>query len=231
MTCGIYKLEFANTDRVYIGQSVNIEVRYSNHLKSFTVRNASKKLLDAYDTYGAPKLNILLECDRVELNDLENSAIQVYNSFHNGFNSQEFAEDVPVLFGENHPGAKYSNAQIEKAFLLLCEGIYTHQQIADMTSISKNMVNHIAIGTCHSWLEGIYSEQYKKLIKSKPASGNSRDRGKIYPQIISPEGIKYTIDNLRAFSREHNLPYSSLNGLVNGRTKNVRGWMLDSITI
>lgn len=229
MTCGIYKLNFNGTNKVYIGQSENIESRYINHIRSFKQNKASKKLQKAYEEFGNPNLETLIECTKDELNDMENNAIQVYDSFHNGFNSQEFAEDVPVLFGENHPGSKYSNEQIEYAFSLLVTHEHTHQEVSDLTGISKYMINHIAIGTCHSWLSVKYPETYALFMKQKPKGGNSKDRGKSYPKVVSPEGIKYSIDNLRGFAREHDLPYSSLNSLVNGRTGHVRGWHLDNV--
>ena len=224
MTIGIYKLTFEGTDRVYIGQSQSIEYRYTQHLNYLKRDVSSKKLQEAYTKYGKPLLVILAECEKEELDSLEDEAIAVYNSFNDGFNSLENARDVPILVGEVHPGSKYSNAQITEAFLLLIESTYTHQQIAEKTGVSKNMVNHIAAGTCHTWLKTTFPEEYSKLIENKPMAGTSKERCKVYPLVKGPEGIIYLIDNLRKFSREHGIPYSSLNSLVNFRTKSTKGW-------
>lgn len=87
MTIGIYRLIFPNTDKCYIGQSVNIERRYMQHLRSFELSSASAKLQNAYNMYGKPKLDILLDSIEVsELDTCENEAIEIFDSFHNGFN-------------------------------------------------------------------------------------------------------------------------------------------------
>jgi hypothetical protein len=224
MTCGIYKLSFKDTNKVYIGQSQNIEYRYRQHLSAFRNGSNSKILQEAYATFGLPSIEVLIEANLSELDDLENNAIEVYESYSNGFNTQQSAGDIPRLVGEEHPGSKYSNYQIEHAFLLLCEKELTHAEIAIQSGVSKNMVNHIAVGTCHSWLSNIYPDEYERMLSLKPAAGDSNTRGKFYPTVVSPNGTLYNISNLRAFSREHNIPYSSLNGLVNQRTDNVRGW-------
>jgi hypothetical protein len=226
MTCGIYKLSFINTNKVYIGQSQCIEYRYKQHLNYLKRNTNSRKLQEAYAFYGAPTLEILVECTIKELDSLENEAIEIFNSVNNGFNSLNKAGDIPIFVGDKHPSSKYSNEQVSYAFKLLVEGMLTHQQISDKTGVSKNMINHIAAGTCHLWLKTIYPEEYNLLEINKPTAGNSKARGKKYPKVISIEGISYDIENLRAFSREHNIPYSSLNSLVNYRTNNVRGWTL-----
>lgn len=226
MTCGIYKLIFNGTDQVYIGQSQNIEYRYSQHLNYLLRGNNSKKLQKAYSEFGTPILEILLECSVSELDELENTAIEIYDSFNNGLNSLESAGDIPRLVGEAHPGSKYTNEAIEAAFILLCTTKLTHKQVAEITGVSKNMVNHIAAGTCHAWLQELHPEKYAELIKNKPIAGTSLERGKMYPPIQDPQGTQYNIVNLREFSRQHNLPYSSLNYLVNGKAKHVKGWVL-----
>ena len=59
MTIGIYRLCFKNTDKCYIGQSTSIELRYKHHLNSFIVKKANPKMMEAYNTYGFPSLEIL----------------------------------------------------------------------------------------------------------------------------------------------------------------------------
>jgi group I intron endonuclease len=231
MTCGIYKLNFTGTEKVYIGQSQNIQERYATHLRTLKNGTASKRLASAYNAYGLPGLEVLLECEKDELNSLESAAIDVYNSYLEGFNSTEFSEELPILSGEEHPGSRYSNTQVEQAFLLLVDKNLTHQKISEITGVSKYMINHIARGGCHLWLSDKYPEEHKALISAKPKAGDSLERGKVYPAVRSPDGVVYNIRNLREFSRTHNIPYSSLNGLVNRRTKQVRGWVLDSVSI
>lgn len=226
MTIGIYKLSFTGTNQVYIGQSQNIEYRYSQHLSYLKRGRNSKKLQIAYIKYGIPNMEVIVECSLEDLDSLENGAIEVYDSFNNGLNSLEEAGYMPILVGENHPGAKYSNEQIAAAFILLVNTELTHQQVADKTGISKNMVNHIAAGTCHVWLQQEFPEEFAMLASRKPKAGTSSERGVIHPKIMSPEGNVYTVDNIRAFGREHSLPYSSLVYFITGQRKNMRGWSI-----
>jgi group I intron endonuclease len=99
MTSGIYKLKFEGTSKVYIGQSVNIEKRFKEHIRSLKNRTSAKKLLSGFDTFGHPSIVILEECkDKDLMSLLENSYIQTYESFVSGFNSLEHAEDTPISF-------------------------------------------------------------------------------------------------------------------------------------
>ena len=68
MSKGIYLLRFKGTDKVYIGQSLNIEYRYRDHLNP---ANRSQKLSEAFILYGNPTLEILCEATDDELDDLE----------------------------------------------------------------------------------------------------------------------------------------------------------------
>lgn len=64
MTCGIYLLRFTGLDKVYIGQSLNIEQRYRKHLQFLRNQDtkANYRMKAAYLLYGAPQLEILCEC-------------------------------------------------------------------------------------------------------------------------------------------------------------------------
>lgn len=226
MTIGIYKLVFNGTPKCYIGQSLAIEERYNVHIRTFKDKTAARKLLAAYQEYGTPLLEIVEKVDTIELlNNTETKYIEEYNSVEEGFNTQKVAGEMPRLYGEAHPQSKYTNEQVEHAFLLLVKTNLTHQQISEESLISKNIVNHIAAGSCHAWLRDKYPEQYSTFFIGKPTYGTSIERGKVYPHIKSPEGVVFTsIPNIRAFAREYSIPYSSLNSLLNFKTNSTKGW-------
>ena len=58
MTIGIYKLIFSDVD-TYIGQSIDIEKRFKQHIYNFKNNLASIKLSEAYKVYGIPILEII----------------------------------------------------------------------------------------------------------------------------------------------------------------------------
>ncbi len=68
MTSGIYKLTF-DPDNTYIGKSVDIERRWAEHAKSFERNTAANKMQRAFDMFGFPDAEILLEChpDHIDL--------------------------------------------------------------------------------------------------------------------------------------------------------------------
>ena len=169
MTCGIYLLRFNNTDKVYIGLSENIERRWSSHKYSFLNKTVTSKLLEAYESYGMPVLEILCECMPEELTLLEKEAIEIFNSVDNGFNSREGGAcggGIGVS-GQFNGRSRYSNKIIEEAFNLLIYSDLTHVEIAKKLNISKEVVGHISDGSGHAWLKEKYPEQYAKLINTK----------------------------------------------------------------
>lgn len=84
---GIYKFENKINGKVYIGQSVNIEKRYSEHLR---VNNKDKSIFHfAIRKYGLDNFSfeIIEECEPQKLDELEIMYIQLYKSLHpQGYN-------------------------------------------------------------------------------------------------------------------------------------------------
>lgn len=74
MTCGIYLISNLINNKVYVGQSVNIEKRWTQHKRE--LRNnihGSKKLQNAWNKYGEEnfEFSIACECEEKQLNTLE----------------------------------------------------------------------------------------------------------------------------------------------------------------
>lgn len=224
MTCGIYKLVFCNTNSVYVGKSLSIERRFSDHLYAMKTGKEPKKLQEAYTSYGSPTLNIIEECTTSLLDTIETLYIKQLDAVRSGFNTLELSSTMPCYYGEDHPGSLYSNLQVEEVFHLLVDSELSRQQISATTKVSTYMINHIAVGNCHGWLREKYPEKYLLLLNKVKRGSTSAQRGAVLPLIKSPEGMEYLITNIRAFSRAHNLPYSSLNSLLNFRTNNTKGW-------
>lgn len=90
--CGIYKITNQCTGECYIGQSVNLQDRLKQHLKSgvgaVEVSNTNK-LYAAMREDGVENFTfeLLLECPREELNQQEKYFIELYQSDKFGYNS------------------------------------------------------------------------------------------------------------------------------------------------
>lgn len=229
MITGIYRLCFSGTHKVYIGQSKDIMLRYNIHKTNLRRNKSSKKLQDAYTHYGMPALDILVQCTENELDDLELEAIEIFDSVLNGFNTIDGSTYRSELKGQLAGNAKYSNEQVEEVFIYLVENKLTHREIMEITGISRGAISDISAGFTHRWLQEKYPEKYLDLLAlkgyaRKSVKNTAQLHGKTYPQIISPEGVEFTISSLRGFCREHGLNHGSLGEVLRGYRASHKGW-------
>jgi len=94
--CGIYKIENISNKKVYIGQSKNILLRFSNH--KYELKNqihSNTHLQNSWNKYGEENFifDIICECDSEEINEKEIYFIGLYNSFEYGYNRTEGGTD------------------------------------------------------------------------------------------------------------------------------------------
>jgi hypothetical protein len=227
MTCGIYKLEFKGLDGVYIGQSINIEIRYISHKYSLKKGTGARKLQEAYNIYGAPSLSILLECTEEELNINEQEAIDIFNSVNNGLNTKEVYGDkiIRSLSGVNHPRSKYSEAQIVEVFFQILQGI-TQQNISIDTGVNIATIREISTGNVHKWLKELFEEEYLEMLGKKGNRSTSAAKGIVYPLVISPTGDITNISNLREFCLANSLDRRNMSRLFKKECHSVKGWKL-----
>lgn len=221
MTIGIYLLKFNNTEKVYVGQSINIEKRYNQHKNSLINKTANYKLLEAYKLYGMPLLEILIDCTIPELNKLEELAISIYNSVDNGFNILDKVNSTiqQGKSGDLNANSKYTNEQILMCLDILINTTSTHQEISNITGVSKRVIEGISDGTKHKWLHIEYPEKYNLLLSKKI----KKER----PTLVSPTGEYFKdIPNIAEFARKHKLIDSNLYGLLNGKRKSHKGWTI-----
>lgn len=169
MTCGIYLLRFKGTEKVYIGQSLSIENRYTKHLNKMRKSESTIRLNEAYSTYGEPSIEVLETCIPTKLDELETLYIKRYDVINNGFNAYDTVTSSggSPLPGELNGNSTYSDTQVIEAFNLLITNKYTHYEISEVTGVSHNVVSKISGGTAHKWLEEKYPEEYKLLISLK----------------------------------------------------------------
>lgn len=223
MTCGIYIMYFENTDKVYIGQSRDIEKRISQHTLLFKNRTASKKLMEAIDTFGLPKIEILEECPESDLDFLEEYYFKEFDSINNGFNTRSSATSGGInCYGDKNGRSKYTNKQIINVLFALIDTPHIkYEEIADNTGVSRSMVVDIACGNSHKWLAREYPEEY--LILTKLLGKRSALK---YGKIVSPEGQIFKVEHLSNFCREHNLDTGNISKLLRGILKSHKGWKL-----
>lgn len=228
MPIGIYALIFKNTDKVYIGRSLDIDARYDNHISSLRRGVSSKKLQDGYDKYGTPELVILSICKENELNRKERELIAEFDSLHNGFNSSPGGEAGNIAPGEQNGRALGANTQYIEALRLLVETSMSTEQIANVTNLTISSVSNLCNGENHVWLKTVQPELYEKLVLSRLQNRNVKIAAakRVYNTIFSPEGVLYDLANksIKEFATENNLTVSKLSEVLNGRSKQHKGW-------
>lgn len=94
MTVGIYRIVNTVTGKCYIGQSQNIKLRWRHHIQALRRGDSrSTKLQNSYNKHGESvfEFEVLEECEKDMLDDREQLWIDMYDSFHDGYNNQPMA--------------------------------------------------------------------------------------------------------------------------------------------
>lgn len=227
MTIGIYKLTFISLeDWPYVGQSSNIEQRYIGHCSDLKTGKSNFKLLEAFELCGLPQLHILEECEIENLNTREVFWIKYLNSVKNGLNLTD--RIVNNGRGEDNFRSKYSNYDIEQAFLHIVQNANKNlKEIALEMNIEHGTIASIAHGSNHTWLKEKYPLEYNQMLcQSRRGLNTAEYQGIKYPLVQSPSGQVYSITNLQKFCRENDLDPSCMHGLLHGTRKSHKKWKI-----
>lgn len=141
---GIYKFENLINGHVYIGQSVNIERRYKEHLSRTNNINSDEynsAFHRALRKYGIENFSftVLEECEKQQLNEKEKYWILKYNSYHKGYNE--------TTGGEAQEPSRKINADLAKLIQsLLITSNLTYQEIHQKYDISIGRISEINTG-------------------------------------------------------------------------------------
>lgn len=225
MSICIYKINFNNTDKVYIGQTIDFNSRMYHHSSKLQQGKSPPKLQEAYDTYGVRSYEILIECTTEELNSLEAAAIDVYDSVNNGFNTNS-EPGPPLLYGELTGQAKQSNSKYLEVLALLVQENPTlsKREISCLTGVSLYTVRHIAALESHQWMKEADPVNYAKLEHIK--HNKKYFYGTQYPTIVSPTGVEYNVEHVTNFAKEHGLLQPKLTEVLRGTRNTHKGWRL-----
>lgn len=237
MTIGIYCLTFSGTEYVYIGQSIDIESRYTQHLNELRTETANYKLSAAYALFGKPELHILEKCSSSELDLKELEYIKEFNSIEKGLNCYDgIMPKYTNRKGYIPTKSKYDESTYYEVLkLCILDYTMTSGYIAKLTGTDSETVHNIRNLRKHTWLEQKYPEEYAKLrewyntpLKKYIKETVQPKDPEYYPEVQSPDGKKYLIQKgqARKFAKEHKIPYTGFNKLLNNRSSSCSGWKL-----
>lgn len=114
---GIYKITNLINQKAYIGQSVDIKSRFTDHRSNAfnpNCREYEKLLYRAFRKYGIENFSfeILEICEIRELNEKEKYYVELYDTFYNGYNATLGGDYFLDNSGENHPRTKLTNDEV-----------------------------------------------------------------------------------------------------------------------
>lgn len=230
MTKGIYLLKFSGLNAVYVGQSLNIEERYTKHLYRLKNNKANHKLQQAYEAFGEPQLeilHILEEGSQDTLDELEQMAINIFDAVNSGMNIRSKPSGGGEgLSGQYHANSKYSNDVVDKVFHMICDINNSFKEVSDALNVNINLVRDISKGKAHRWLQKQYPEKYLEMLDlvNTREKNTYKDQYGISAQLVSPQGDVVYITNIAEFSKKHSLNKSHVSGIISGKRKSHLGW-------
>lgn len=231
MACGIYKLKFTGTPKVYIGQAINIQYRFKEHLRRLLKGDASIKMQQAYRMYGEPILEVIEEIPQEALNSKELGYITQYNSILEGFNTLMVGSLEGALYIHNTSNSLYDKEVYFTILDMLVSTFLTTKEISEQLGVSVYIVRQIAALTSHKWLKVDHPEAYAKLEEMASIGRNSLSHSiNRHTFLMSPEDKEYEVLNISKFAEEHNLAYGSVYSLLRGNIPHFKGWYIKGTT-
>lgn len=122
--CGVYKITNNINGKVYIGQSINIQNRWKDHVNALNRKDSSCTLLQrAWNKYKQENFSfeILELCSEDELDSVESKYIEFYDTINNGYNiepggnkNKHLSEETKLKIREAHLGMKASEETRKK---------------------------------------------------------------------------------------------------------------------
>lgn len=227
MTRGIYKIFLGETGRVYIGQSLSIELRISQHKYMLKAnRHYNIRMQQAFNKTNLFELEIIAIAEAEELDALEELYMSEYNSINMGYNICSAGSSGKGL---NHSSTVYTEEQIIDTMQLCLDPKNTYKYISEITGVSINTVKHIADRDVPFWLEDRFPNECNKLIDIK----NDRLRSSSlrstlnykFTSLMSPEDVVYKITNISAFGRDHGLDSNKVGEIMRGNRNSHKGWI------
>ena len=142
MSCGIYKITNTINNKSYIGQSINIESRWTHH-KNYNNQISDYPLYKAFQKYGMENFTfeIIEQCNAADLDSKEIYWIDYYDSYYNGYNQTTGGQS-----GNSNAIIKISKEEIQIIYDLLLNSNKTQKEIAKMFSVGEDTISEINQG-------------------------------------------------------------------------------------
>lgn len=205
MTCGVYIIYNTFNNKVYIGQSINIEDRWKRHSRELELnKHHSYKLQQEYvkDKFIH---EVLVKCEPNSLSDTEYSYIQEFDSYYNGYNCTT-GQAVSGI-GYTHSMSVYEKETYIKVVQYLAYSSISQKDISKELEVSENIIHNISTLRRHNWIEYEMPLEYD-ILKNKYESINTRPRGsnpdieKVFKELVNTSNSLDIIESRYSLTRK-----------------------------
>lgn len=212
ISCGIYKIVNKENQKIYIGQSVDIEKRWRGHIYDAT-HNPLTEIDKDIGLFGENTFDfsIIELCSYQHLNEQEKYWIKYYNTFLGyGYNHTEGGHS---LVGEYHPKARLTKKEVEIIREMYNQHIKFKEILRLFPQYTKSCLKKIWQNETWKHIrQDVYTEENKKWHKTKGKGHNEDQIGKSSLQkVFSQEEIEKIVKDYK----ENNLTFSQLSKKYN----------------
>lgn len=197
MTCGIYEIVNRVNGKRYVGQSLNIEKRWSYHRQDLTRGNHHSAYLQrSWDKYGEASFLFIIinECEPEEMNDLEQHEINKKSEYNN-------SKTAGSPRGVKHTKETRENSSVRMKDEWRTNPVYLSLREPDRLKARG-----------------------KAISKAKLAVKNYNEDDSIYEFYHEDHGTIRTTQ--KSLWKTYGLNRGSVNNLIHGRKRTVHGWTI-----
>lgn len=227
MSCGIYKITNKINNKTYIGQSIDIEKRWKQHIyrSSLSELEYPEKIYQAIRKYGINNFlfEIIEECSVNQLDEKELYWINFYNSYINGYNM--------VLYGNINNCIKANDSKKIPVIAYRLDGSLFKEYESISEASRETNTNQTLIREC---LNGNIARggnyQWMKKDDNIPSKIEPYKRKKNYGCIAVEQydlnnNLLNTFDSILDASKATGVSRKSITRVCNGEQKSSKGFI------
>lgn len=222
---GIYRFYNPKENKSYIGQSVQLKKRYSQHFKNYKNKNDHSYYTNFYKAlrkfgFFSFDYEVLEEKDfytREELNERERFWVDHYDSYTNGYNMNSGGVYVTEV-GENHPMAKLTEKEVLEIKYKLKECSFLSQKdIGEEYNTSQSVISEINNGL--AWTT-VGDSDFPIRKQSKSITGSSHFASKLSDSEVLSIRKRYVYETGKQIYQDYKdkISYVSFEKLLRGKT-------------
>lgn len=217
---GIYKITNNINGKIYIGQSNNIQRRFSEHQN----RGAASRIpIDvAIQKYGKENFSfeIIEECSTEQLNQKETYWITYFNSIENGYNCSVGGDQQSI--GSNNGRAILTENEVK----FIRTAYNNHERRKDVYEYFKDKIafsSFARIWDGTSWahiMPEVLTEENKRYYSKEATNGEKSSNAKLTDEEVIKIRERYVSENAKTIYKDYEdrCSYNTLQQILWGRT-------------